>query len=112
MRLDDLVLRCYAEQDQDGSWFTLCIDLNLYARGENFKEARQKLHEIIRNYLNDAVGKDARYVSDLIPRKAPLYFIARYYLVALRCWFGRSVHHSRDALHRCLFKEPFTVIVR
>ncbi len=42
-----LHLRCYAERDDDGSWFALCLDLNLYARSDTAKEVTNKLHEIV-----------------------------------------------------------------
>lgn len=110
MKLDDLILRCYAEQDQDGDWFTMCIDLNLYARGDSFDEARQKLHGFIKQYIKDALTKDSAFIGDLIPRKAPLHFILRYYFIWLVC----TVKGFRDAaedVHRCLFNEPFPVTV-
>ena len=80
MKANQLVLRCYAEKD-DGSWFAICLDLNLYARGDTFEEAKVKLGNLISGYLKDAVTKDADYFSDLVPRKAPLGFWVRYFCI-------------------------------
>ena len=81
VRLSNLVLRCYAEQEADGSWFAICLSLNLYARGDSYDHARKKLHAVIGSYLKDALTVDSEYVDDLIPRRAPLYFWLRYALI-------------------------------
>lgn len=82
VKLKSLVLRCYAEKDQDGSWFTLCLDLNLYARGDSFEHSRQKLHSVIVSYLKDAIaGPEKEYFGDLVPRRAPLYFWMKYFYI-------------------------------
>ncbi len=116
MKLNDLILRCFAERDNDGSWFVMCLDLNLYARGDSFEEARAKLHGFIKDYFTDAVSKDVSYFHDLVPRKAPLYFFVRYYLIAIQClWrdFCRMIAHksrvAAEEIHRCLFKESLPV---
>lgn len=72
--------RCYAERDSDGTWFAMCLDLNLYARGESLREVRESLDRVVRQYVSEAYGKDRAYLSDLVPRRAPMYFFARYYL--------------------------------
>ena len=78
-----LHLRCYAERDDDGSWFALCLDLNLYARSDTAKEVTSKLHEIVADYVNEAFNVDSAYATQLIPRRAPAYFWVRYYWIAL-----------------------------
>ena len=78
MKAKELILRCYAEPDEDGSWFAICIDLNLYARGDSFDQAKIKLNGIIHEYVVEAFTVDANYFSDLIPRRAPLFFRVRY----------------------------------
>ena len=87
LKLRDLVLRCYAEQEADGTWFTICLALNLYARGDSYEQARQKLHSVIAAYLRDAVTVDSEHIGDLIPRPAPLYFWLRYAFIW--CRIGR-----------------------
>ena len=78
MKIDDLVLRCYAEQEKDGTWFAICLELNLYARGDSYAEARTKLNKLTSCYLKEAIEKDSQYFGDLVPRRAPLSFWARY----------------------------------
>jgi hypothetical protein len=79
MKLSDLVLRCYAERDEDGTWFAICLPLNLYARGDSFEHARKKLHAVTNAYLREAlVGSEKEHVGDLVPRPAPIYFWLRY----------------------------------
>lgn len=82
MKLNDLKLRCYAEPDKDGVWFAICIDLNLYARADSPAAVRQKLHDIIHQYITEAVTDDAQHINDLIPRHAPWHFILRYHFIA------------------------------
>jgi len=103
MKLNDLVLRCYAEKDGDGTWFAMCLSLNMYARGDNFEQARRKLHSAIASYLKDALTKDAEYVGDLVPRAAPLYFWMRYAYI----WLCVKV---RDATTVRKFKEAFPLV--
>jgi predicted RNase H-like HicB family nuclease len=81
VKAKNLVLRCYAEQEQDGSWFSMCLDLNLYARGDSYEHARNKLHNVIGSYLKDALTIDREYIGDLVMRRAPLYFWLRYFVI-------------------------------
>lgn len=99
----DLILRCYAEQERNGTWFGICVDLNLAAQGDSFEEVRTKLHDMIRDYLADALTVDEQYIGDLIPRKAPLYFQARYHLLA---WLERF----RKVAARRLFTEHLPLV--
>jgi hypothetical protein len=80
LKLKSLVLRCYAEQDNDGSWFAICLDLNVYARGDDFQEVQNKLSRRIHEYVSEALGEDSQYIGSLIPRKAPAYFWIKYWL--------------------------------
>jgi predicted RNase H-like HicB family nuclease len=101
MKVTDLVLRCYAEPEKDGEWFAICIDLNLYARGDSLEEAKTKLHQVIKGYLTDAVTVDSEYAASLIYRKAPFYFRARYHLLSL-------ISNFRRAAVRCMCPQSFT----
>lgn len=105
LKADELILRCFAEQDpQDGTWFAMCLDLNLYARGDSYAEVRRKLHDVIVAYLKDAiVGAERDHVGDLIPRRAPLYFWFRY-----ACIWCRSKLHQLTTARR--FKETLPLV--
>lgn len=78
MTIHELVLRCYAEPDPDGTWFAICLDLNLYARGDSYDEARTKLTQVTVAYLHEALERDVQYFEDLVPRRAPWIFWLRY----------------------------------
>ncbi len=99
----NLVLRCYAEEEKDGTWFAICLDLNVYARGDNFSEVRSKLNQLIRSYVREAVEKDAEYVSDLLPRRAPVYFWLRYALIV-------AMGHIHRLASRQEFKVPVPLV--
>ena len=88
-------VRCYAERESDGSWFGICIDLNLAAQGDTLEEVRQKLDAQVQDYLDEAFGEDSEYLHDLVPRRAPMSFIFRYYWIKLMCWL-RRIFDDRD----------------
>ncbi len=98
LKAKDLILRCYAQEDKDQSWYAICIDLNIISQGGTLKEARSKLHEMIKIYLSEAFNEDNAYFDDLIPRKAPLYFQARYYWLSLVNKLSKAAHHARSRL--------------
>jgi hypothetical protein len=83
MKPIDLKLRCYAEQEENTTWFAICIDLNLAAQADTFEEVRAKLHTMVRDYVMEALTVDAQHIEDLIPRKAPWPFLLRYYRLTL-----------------------------
>lgn len=103
MKLSDLTLRCFAEHEADGSWFALCLSLNLYARGDTFEEARGKLHKEIVGYLKEAVTKDAEHFGDLVPRRAPVFFWWRYF----RIWCFLKFHQTKELMR---FKLPLPMV--
>jgi len=105
MKLSELKLRCYAELD-DGSWFAICLPLNLYARGDSFEEARDKLHDLIAHYVREALTVHAEHISDLVPRRAPMYFWLRYAFA--RCW--NIFHDAHAAMRRREFEMSLPVV--
>ncbi|TAN53896.1 MAG: DUF1902 domain-containing protein [Methylococcaceae bacterium] len=94
MQPTELTLRCYAECERDGTWFALCLDLNLYARADTAETAKAKLHEIIRDYVTEACTVDLPYFEQLIPRRAPWIFWLHYYW-----YYGISLLYLRPAYH-------------
>lgn len=102
MKPSDLILRCYLEKENEGTWFAMCIDLNLYARGDSDHEAKRKLHAYIKEYISEALTKDAQYIECLIPRRAPLSFRLKYHFISLLCTFHnatRNCTHSKFNEH-------------
>lgn len=100
MRAGQLVLRCFAEKDRDGSWFAMCIDLNLYARAGSEDEVRKQLTQIIVEYVHEAVTDDKEHVHELMLRRAPLNFVLRYYFIKLWCFFFGRDKHDGGSDHR------------
>lgn len=101
MKINDLVLRCYAEHEKDGTWFAICLDLNLYARGDSYEEARTKLNKLSICYLREAIEKDSEYFTDLVPRRAPLAFWARYHYAKIM-----SLIHRQSSKHKFTMPLP------
>lgn len=100
IRATDLMLRCYANK-HDKQWQAFCIDYSLAAQGTSFQEARQKLDDMICEYLYDALaGEDQEFAEQLLNRKAPLSQIATYHWIRLMHRIG----FLRDECHK-LFKE-------
>lgn len=90
MKTSDLIVRCYAEQEKDGSWFAMCIDLNLYACGNTDQEAIGKLHNFVKDYVSEALTVDAEYIENLVPRPAPIGFRVKYHMISMLCRFQRA----------------------
>lgn len=90
-------IRCYVERERDGSWFAMCIDLNLCAQAGSIEEAKSHLDAIVRDYLIDAFTQ-YRGNPELLTRRAPLSFVLRYHVIALQCalgrWFDRFGQHQ------------------
>ncbi len=103
MTLSDLVLRCYAERESDGSWFAICLDLNIYARGNSAEEVKSRLRRFVGEYLTEAVTKDREHFSDLVPRSAPMFFWWRYFRI--KCYI--AFHQTRDLMK---FKMPLPMV--
>lgn len=105
IRARNLVLRCYANKDGD-QWQVFCIDLCLAAQGNSFLEARNKLGNMLTEYVYDALaGEDREFADQLLNRKAPFNQIATYHWYK---WMHR-IGIFRDGIHR-LFKQPMPLV--
>lgn len=80
MKASDLILRCYARKE-DNVWVAVCIDLCLAAQGSTLVDAKQKLHDMVHSYIEDAFGTDSAYAAQLLQRKAPTSQIIRYHWI-------------------------------
>lgn len=100
MKPQNMVLRCYAEQ-QGKIWVTVCIDLCLAAQADSLEEAKAKMHEQVREYLDDAFGQDSDYFEDLMFRPAPLSQILKYHLIKYRKRMSIASANMADSI----FKE-------
>jgi predicted RNase H-like HicB family nuclease len=92
MRPKELIIKCYAEREED-VWVALCLDFNIAAQGDSFEEVKTKLESMIFEYVHDALeGEDKRYANQLLTRRAPFWAWARYYIKSLKI----RICHSRD----------------
>lgn len=106
MRAPDLVLRCYAEK-QEHDWVAVCLDLNLAAQGESFREVRHKLSDMICEYVNDAVvGQDKEFAPQLLKRRAPLYFWLKYYRIYFQSGMVKVGNNFRKLFSETLPLTP------
>lgn len=96
-----LHVRCYARRQKDGSWFAICLDLNLCVDAGSFAEAKRRLHEVTLEYLVEAYGADRKHLGQLVPRRAPLYFWLEYALLRL----VGAVRSTRDGLSASVFGD-------
>jgi len=104
MKAQDLVLRCYGKKSA-GQYVVVCIDLCLAAQADTMEEARRKLFDQIKEYLNDAmVGDDQAHAGYLLTRKAPISQIAMYYLI--KALYG--LHAIKNGAYQ-LFSETLPI---
>lgn len=73
MKPADLILRCYGYRRKDGTWYAVCIDLNLDAEGQSVKDIKRSLNHAIHGYLETiAEVNDGDSFVHLIRRPSPL----------------------------------------
>lgn len=91
-----VVLRIYGEQSND-QWSLICLDFNLAVQADTLPEARDKLHQMIKSYLRDALdnGPDADQAYYFLTRRAPASFWVKYYIgcVLKRVFGSRNGRH-------------------
>lgn len=101
MKAERLLLRCYAERE-GAQWQAFCLDFDLAAQGESYKDARERLEAMIVEYVYDALaGEDREYAEQLLSRRSPFHMWAKFYWF----FFLSRILHIRNNLHR-LFKSP------
>lgn len=105
MQVQELKLRCFAEQESDGSWFAACIDLNLAAQGGSAEDVRRKLHAQIHDYIEDALTEDSSFFGDLIPRRAPISLFVRYHAIRVMNLIRRLRDHGKNCNRACLYTD-------
>lgn len=107
MKPVQLVLRCYGEKKGE-VWQAFCIDLNLAAQGDSMRDVRGKLNSQIESYLYDALeGDDRKYADQLLNRKAPLAFRAKYYLYRVMCVAAAAKDGIKDHIFNVVM--PLTI---
>lgn len=101
-----LVLRCYGERKGD-QWQAFCLDFTLAAQADSFDEAKFKLERMIEDYVVEALGEHKEHAQELLTRRAPFRYWAKFYAIRFLCRIG-SVKREMCRL----FNEPVPLTVR
>lgn len=90
LRPVELIFSCYAyEAGSDQRWQAVCVDLDLWASGKSYEDARQSLDLAIQDYVEAVMDtQDLDSIAPLLRRRAPLHHVARYYWLRLRARLG------------------------
>ncbi len=96
-------LRCYVEKTE-AEWVASCLDLCLAAQADSMEEAKNKLHQMITLYLEEAFGEDKEYIDQLIPRRAPASEWIKYYFFSIRFSINKLIKSKKEAF------EPFKLL--
>jgi hypothetical protein len=100
MNTRDLMIRCLAVREKD-QWVGICLPFDLAAQADSFPEMRAKLEDQIRHYVEDAlVGPDRANAGQLLSRRAPVKYWAKYY------WIAALEHIRTKAENFRRFKTP------
>lgn len=100
------ILHCYIEKDTNGSWFAICIDLNLCLNASSSSEAKTQLLEMIHAYIKEAATSDRPHFDDLIPRRAPVRFVLKYYWY----WFLNHIANFKKKFD--IFTERYPIALK
>lgn len=101
---DKLVLRCYAHQSNEGSWYGVCLELNLATEAHSPEDLRRKMGEMISSYIETVLDtEDKASIPALLTRRAPFLDWVKYYviksLVYLRRFPGNFVFEESIPFH-------------
>lgn len=88
-------LRCYAIKRED-QWVAVCLDLCLAAQADTFKEAREKLHEQVVDYVEEACTVDREHAAYLLNRRAPISQWLTYYKYRCVSYIGKLLGSTRS----------------
>lgn len=90
-------LWCVAKGNEEG-WEALCVDLDIAVEGRSFEDARARLNDAIRTYVEDASKEDSATYQALIQRKAPLHVrLAWAWGLFVHALFGKNRNHNLTA---------------
>jgi hypothetical protein len=75
-----IIVRCVAYRSEN-QWQAFSLEYGLAAQADSFHTAREKLHSMIDNYLDDALeGEDQQHAKLLLARRATANVYFAYYL--------------------------------
>lgn len=106
VRPADLVLRCYGRRTgrSPRRWVAHCIDLDLWAVGDDWEGTRRSLEDAIVGYLETVLDtRDQRSIPALVRRRAPTRFVVLWHLIR---FMGLFLPNGRGPLDTRSFEEP------
>ncbi|MCX7097514.1 MAG: DUF1902 domain-containing protein [Methylococcales bacterium] len=65
-------------------WVAMCLEFGLAAQALSEQEAKRKLQNQIQEYFDEAIGQDKAFQKQLLSRRAPFSWYARYYWLAVK----------------------------
>jgi hypothetical protein len=69
---ENLVLRCYGHKQTDGTWYGVCLNLNIAIEANSTDELKQKMADAIVSYIETVYDtEDRASIAELLCRKAP-----------------------------------------
>jgi len=84
IRPDKLILRCYGRRLKKGSYYGVCIDLNLAVEAESQEKLKKKMCDVINSYLETVLDTDDKNsIPQLLYRRAPIQDWLRYYYIRI-----------------------------
>jgi len=93
LRPENLVLRCYGYRKKDGTWYGLCLDLNIAAEAGNRDELVKKIGDMIKSYLVTVFDTDDKgSIPHLLKRKAPISDWLHYYILKLILYIKNHIN--------------------
>ena len=108
MKPIEVMLRGYVVPD-GGSYFAICLELNIYARGETYEEAAENCFRYICEYVEEALTDDAEHAGNLLRRRAPMKFWLRYWYVRLMYRIFPE-NGDTDSKQGGIFKRPLPLL--
>ena len=80
MKIHEIVFKCYIIKKKD-MYVSGCINLNLLCTGNAIKESKDKLIELMKDYLEVAIiGKNLKEAKHFLNRKVQSPLLIQYFL--------------------------------
>lgn len=104
-----LIVHCLLER-RDDQWQAFSLEFGLAAQADSDREAMQKLEDMVRSYVYDAlVGEDREHASLLLARRAAARVFLKYYLV-LAMSLLRRLGGRRNGAYPGTYERPLPLM--
>jgi hypothetical protein len=89
-------IRCLVRGRGD-QWEAYSLEFGLAVQAESLSAAQAKLHEMITDYVKDAIGIDRAHADELMNRRASFSVYLLYYCVKFLSFFGDGLKRGVSA---------------